>query len=37
VWFERDEYSYQWKNKRIEVKGGFDWLFYDYVPDGYRD
>jgi len=37
VWFERDEYSYQWKDKRIEVKGGFDWLFYDYIPDGYRD
>lgn len=36
VWFERDEYSYQWKDKRIEVKGDFDWLFYDYVPDGYR-
>jgi len=36
VWFERDEYSYQWKNKRIKVKGGFDWLFYDYIPDGYR-
>jgi len=37
VWFERDEYSYQWKDKRIEVKGDFDWLFYDYLPDGYRD
>ena len=36
VWFERDEYSYQWRDKRIEVKGDFDWLFYDYVPDGYR-
>ena len=36
VWFERDEYSYQWKDKRIEVKGDFNWLFYDYIPDGYR-
>ena len=36
VWFKRDEYSYQWEDKRIEVKGGFDWLFYDYMPDGYR-
>jgi retron-type reverse transcriptase len=35
VWFERDEYSYQWRDKRVEVKGAFDWLFYDYVPDGY--
>lgn len=37
VWFERDEYSYQWKDKRIQVKGDFDWLFYDYLPDRYRD
>jgi group II intron reverse transcriptase/maturase len=36
VWFERDVYSYQWRDKRIEVEGGFDWLFYDYLPDGYR-
>lgn len=36
VWFEGDAYSYQWKDKRIEVQGEFDWLFYDYVPDGYR-
>lgn len=37
VRFERDEYSYQWKDKRIEVEGDFDWLFYDYVPDGYGE
>lgn len=36
VWFERDEYSYLWKDKRIKVEGEFDWLFYDYLPDGYR-
>jgi group II intron reverse transcriptase/maturase len=36
VWFERDTYSYLWNDKRIEVEGGFDWLFYDYLPDKYR-
>jgi hypothetical protein len=36
VWFERDGYSYQWRDKRIQVEGDFDWLFYDYLPDGYR-
>lgn len=36
VWFERDRYSYQWRDKRIEVEGDFDWLFYDYLPDRYR-
>ena len=35
VWFEGDAYVYQWKDKRIEVRGDFDWLAYDYVPDGY--
>jgi group II intron reverse transcriptase/maturase len=37
VWFERDEYSYRWKDKRIEVKGDFDWMFTDYGPQGYGD
>jgi RNA-directed DNA polymerase len=37
VWFERDTYSYLWRDKRIEVEGGFDWLFYDYLPEKYRD
>jgi retron-type reverse transcriptase len=36
VRFEGDRYSYLWKDKRIEVEGDFDWLFYDYLPDGYR-
>ncbi|MEA3309788.1 MAG: reverse transcriptase domain-containing protein [Chloroflexota bacterium] len=36
VHFEGNMYSYLWQDKRIEVKDDFDWLFYDYVPDGYR-
>lgn len=36
VRFEGNVYSYLWKDKRIEVQGDFDWLFYDYVPDGYE-
>lgn len=36
VWFERDTYSYLWRDKRIKVEGGFDWHFYDYLPDKYR-
>ena len=36
VSFEGNAYSYLWKDKRIEVEDGFDWTFYDYVPDGYR-
>jgi group II intron reverse transcriptase/maturase len=36
VLFEGNAYSYLWKDKRIEVEDGFDWTFYDYVPDGYR-
>jgi group II intron reverse transcriptase/maturase len=37
VWFERDTYSYLWRDKRITVEGEFDWHFYDYLPDKYRD
>jgi group II intron reverse transcriptase/maturase len=35
VRFEGRTYTYRWRDKRIEVQGAFDWLFYDYVPNGY--
>jgi len=37
VHFYRDTYSFECAGKRVEVQGDFDdWLFYDYVPDGYE-
>ena len=38
VRFYRDTYSYEYKNKRIEVEGPFnEWLFTQTGPEGYRD
>jgi hypothetical protein len=35
VHFERDEYSYQWENKRITVEGDFPDFLFAYGP-GYE-
>ncbi|MFP4396257.1 MAG: reverse transcriptase domain-containing protein [Anaerolineales bacterium] len=34
--FEGHSYHYLWRDKRVEVEDGFDWLFYEYGPDGYQ-
>jgi len=36
VHFERDEYSYTWRDKRIAVEGEFTGFLYDFGPAGYE-
>ncbi len=35
VHFEGDEYSYTWKDKRVEVRGKFTGFLYDFGPEDY--
>jgi len=36
VHFERDEYSYTWRDKRVAVEGEFTGFLYDFGPPGYE-
>jgi group II intron reverse transcriptase/maturase len=35
VWFEKDSYSYIWKEKQVEVEGKSVKMLWNHPPDGY--